>query len=79
MEEDPIMQELRQIRRDLLKEADGDLGKLLERADQEAPRLLAPFRKTAQSETLSRRSHRPSSKAPARGAFRTQKSKSPKV
>lgn len=48
MEEDPIMQELRQIRRDLLKEAGGDLGKLLERADREAPLLLAPFRKAAE-------------------------------
>ena len=45
MEEDPIMQELRQIRRDLLKEADGDLGKLLERANREGPPLWNKYRK----------------------------------
>lgn len=47
MDEDPIMQELREIRRQLMAEAGGDLGKFIERARRDAPRLLASVRETA--------------------------------
>jgi hypothetical protein len=86
MEEDPIMQELRQIRRDLLKEAGGDLGKLLERANREAPLLLAPFRKAAEerAKVAARRrreeSPRPSKKAKRMPSFRrASQAKLPKM
>ncbi len=49
MEEDSIMQELRAARRELLKNAGGDLGKLLEQAHREAPRLLAAARRAAKA------------------------------
>jgi hypothetical protein len=51
MKEDPIMQELRKIRRDLLREAGGDLGELLARADREAPKLLAKYRKPTRAKS----------------------------
>jgi hypothetical protein len=72
MEEDPIMQELRQIRRELLKEAGGDLGKLLERADREAPLLLAPFRKAAEERAKAARakSRKASKKSQSLPSFR---------
>ena len=69
MDEDPIMRELHQIRLDLLKKSDGDLGKLLEHATREAPRLLARFRQSAASpKPTSRRKH--PSKA-GRSSFRS--------
>jgi len=51
MKEDPIMQELRQTRRELLAEAGGDLRKVLEHADREAPKLLAKYRKPAKGKS----------------------------
>jgi len=44
-EENKILKELRQVRRELLAEAGDDLRKVLERADREAPKLLAKYRK----------------------------------
>ncbi|MGN6366727.1 MAG: hypothetical protein ACTHN5_00420 [Phycisphaerae bacterium] len=45
MKEDPIITELRSIRRELLNRAGGDVKKVLERADREASPLLAKHRR----------------------------------
>lgn len=70
MEEDPIMQELREVRRQLLEEAGGDLGKLLERADREAPKILAHFRKTQEKPRPESR-RRPATRKPRASSFRS--------
>lgn len=78
MEEDPIMQELRQIRRDLLKEAGGDLGKLLERADREGPALWHKYRKIVLARSQAASSTKPAARRKP-NAFRSSKAKSRKV
>jgi hypothetical protein len=45
MKEDPIMQELRRVRRKLLKEAGGDLGKLLENSNRRAKIIMTSYRR----------------------------------
>jgi len=86
-DDDEIMRELRQTRAKLLEESGGDLGKLLERADHEAPSLLAPFRKAAengaraaaQKAAARSRLRKPTKKSTKSGAFRTPKHKPAKA